>query len=162
MQALLTLAACLCHAELRKDVPMIQGASASPAHNVIARPTGQGRFQAEIEVRGGAILADEPVEAGGLGSGPTPYELLSAALAACTAMTLRLYAERKGWKLGEVKVDLRMFRDGDEERIERKIAIAEPLAEEQRVRLAEIASKTPVTKTLKRAYVIETDIVTGK
>ena len=84
MQALLTLAACLCHAELRKDVPMIQGASASPAHNVIARPTGQGRFQAEIEVRGGAILADEPVEAGGLGSGPTPYELLSAALAAWT------------------------------------------------------------------------------
>ena len=67
--------------------------------NVIARPTGKGRFQAAIAVRGGTIIADEPVEAGGLGSGPTPYELLSSALAACTAMTLRLYAERKGWTL---------------------------------------------------------------
>ena len=68
-------------------------------HNVIARPTGKGRFQAEIQMRGGTILADEPVEAGGLGTGPTPYELLSGALAACTAMTMRLYAERKGWTL---------------------------------------------------------------
>lgn len=108
------------------------------------------------------IVADEPEAHGGKDVGPAPYALVLAGLAACTAMTLEMYAERKGWKLGEVKVDLRMFRDGDEERIERKIAIAEPLAEEQRVRLAEIASKTPVTKTLKRAYVIETDIVTGK
>ena len=76
-------------------------------------------------------------------------------------MTLEMYAERKGWKLGEVKVDLRMFREGDGERIERKIAIAEPLTEEQRVRLAEIAAKTPVTKTLKRACVIETEIAAG-
>ena len=108
------------------------------------------------------IVSDEPAPHGGQDAGPAPYALVLAGLAACTAMTLEMYAERKGWKLGEVKVDLRMFRDGDEERIERKIAIAESLAEEQRARLAEIASKTPVTKTLKRAYVIETEIVTGK
>ena len=108
------------------------------------------------------IVADEPEPHGGKDAGPAPYALVLAGLAACTAMTLEMYAERKGWKLGEVKVDLRMFRDADEERIERKIAIAEALADEQRERLAEIASKTPVTKTLKRSYVIETEIVTGK
>ena len=59
--------------------------------------TGAGLFQTRIAVRGGSILADEPVEVGGMASGPTPYELLSAALAACTVMTLRLYAQRKGW-----------------------------------------------------------------
>ena len=108
------------------------------------------------------IVSDEPEPHGGKDAGPAPYALVLAGLAACTAMTLEMYAERKGWKLGEVKVDLRMFRDGDEERIERKIAIAESLSEEQRARLAEIASKTPVTKTLKRSYVIETEIVAGK
>ena len=112
------------------------------------------------------IVSDEPAPHGGQDAGPAPYALVLAGLAACTAMTLEMYAERKGWKLGEVKVDLRMFRDGEgdnrEERIERKIMVAESLSEEQRVRLAEIASKTPVTKTLKRAYVIETEIVTGK
>jgi putative redox protein len=111
------------------------------------------------------IVSDEP-EPHGKDVGPAPYALVLAGLAACTSMTLEMYAERKGWKLGEVKVDLRMFRDGEGEamveRIERKIAVAEPLSEEQRVRLAEIAAKTPVTKTLKRAYVIETEIVTGK
>ena len=108
------------------------------------------------------IVSDEPEAHGGKDEGAAPYALVLAALAACTAMTLEMYAERKGWKLGEVKVDLRMFRDGEEERIERRIAIAEALTEDQRVRLAEIAAKTPVTKTLKRAYVIETEIATGK
>jgi putative redox protein len=107
------------------------------------------------------LVCDEPEPRGGKDAGPAPYAFLLAGLAACTAMTLEMYAERKAWKLGEVKVDLRMFRDGDEERIERKIAIAEPLAEEQRVRLAEISAKTPVTKTMKRAYVITTEIVVG-
>jgi putative redox protein len=108
------------------------------------------------------VVADEPESRGGKDEGPAPYGFVLAGLAACSAMTLGMYAERKAWKLGEVKVDLRMYRDdGDVERIERKIAIAEALTEEQRVRLAEIAAKTPVTKTLKRAYVIETEIVTG-
>lgn len=61
---------------------------------VVARATGAGRFQTRIALRGGPILADEPAEVGGMDSGPTPYELLAAALAACTTMTLRLYAER--------------------------------------------------------------------
>lgn len=115
----------------------------------------------ELRLGKHTLVSDEPAPRGGKDEGPAPYALVLAGLAACTAMTLEMYAERKGWKLGEVKVDLRMFRDGDEERIERKIAIGETITEEQRVRLAEIASKTPVTKTLKRAFVIESEI-TGK
>ena len=120
------------------------------------------KWAQDIRLGKHAVVADEPVPHGGQDAGPAPYALVLAGLAACTAMTLEMYADRKGWKLGEVKVDLRMFRDGDEERIERKISVAETLDEEQRARLADIASKTPVTKTLKRAYVIETEIVTGK
>ena len=144
---------------------MIQGASASPAHNVIARPTGQGRFQAEIEVRGGAILADEPVEAGGLGSGPTPYELLSAALAACTAMTLRLYAERKGWTLPPFAVAAaHAFGPAGaagtppRDLFTRNIAFETPLAPEMSDKLLSIAEKCPVHRTLMRGFEIRTEI----
>ena len=69
----------------------------------IAEETGAGRFQIRIETGGTTIFADEPVAAGGLGSGPTPYELLCSALAACTTMTLRLYAAQKGWQFGFLK-----------------------------------------------------------
>lgn len=128
-----------------------------------AHGTSRGeKWAQDLRLGKHAVVADEPAPHGGRDAGPSPYSLVLGGLAACTAMTLEMYADRKGWKLGEVKVDLRMFRDGDEERIERKIAIAAPLGEDQRVRLAEIAAKTPVTKTLKRAYVIESEIVTGK
>lgn len=109
------------------------------------------------------IVADEPEARGGKDAGAAPYAYVLAGLAACTAMTLEMYAERKGWSLGEVSVDLRMFRDGDVERIERKVTLASSVSEEQRTRLAEIAEKTPVTKTLKRAFSIATEVVvTGK
>ncbi len=129
---------------------------------VVARPTGFGRFQAEIAVRGGTILADEPVEAGGGGTGPTPYELLSAALAACTAMTLRLYAERKGWTLPpfavEVAHSVRPGEDGAPPRdhFERHIAFDIELDEARRMKLLEIADKCPVHRTLMRGFTIST------
>ena len=73
---------------------------------VIARPAGAGAFLTEIAVRGGTILVDEPASVRGTDAGPTPYELLSAALAACTSMTLRLYAARKGWTLPDFTVEV--------------------------------------------------------
>jgi putative redox protein len=136
-------------------------------HNVIARPTGRGRFQAEIQVRGGAIIADEPVEAGGLGTGPTPYELLSGALAACTAMTLRLYAERKGWDLPPYSVAvahsiLPAGEDGTPPRdlFTRNIAFAGPLIGEMEEKLLSVADKCPVHRTLMRGFEIRTNIGT--
>jgi putative redox protein len=140
-------------------------ASGGPNHAVIARATGKGRFQAEIAVRGGTILADEPVEAGGLGTGPTPYELLSGALAACTAMTLRLYAERKGWTLPPFSVAaahsiVPAGADGTPPRdlFTRNIAFEGPLAADMSETLLGIADKCPVHRTLMRGFEIKTNI----
>ena len=136
-----------------------------PDHIVIARPTGAGRFQASLQLRGGTILADEPVEAGGLGSGPTPYELLSAALAACTAMTLRLYAGRKGWTLPPYSVaavhSIEPARpDGTSPRdlFTRNIAFEGPLDGEMEAKLLGVADKCPVHRTLMRGFEIRTNI----
>jgi putative redox protein len=134
---------------------------------VIARPTGRGRFQAEILVRGGTILADEPVEAGGDGTGPTPYELLAAALAACTAMTLKLYAERKGWTLPPYSVEAAHgivpagAATPPRDRFTRRIAFEGPLAPGQEAKLLEIADKCPVHRTLVRGFEIVTRIGAG-
>jgi len=131
---------------------------------VVARPTGFGKFQAEIAVRGGTILADEPAEVGGGGTGPTPYELLSAALAACTAMTLRLYADRKGWTLPPFNVAVAhsiVPGSGDErprDHFERRIELEAPLDDERRAKLLEIADKCPVHRTLERGFTVSTVI----
>ncbi len=137
-------------------------------HEVIARPTGKGRFQAEIAVPGGTIIADEPVEAGGGGTGPTPYELLCAALASCTAMTLKLYAERKGWALPPFSVAaahsiVPAAADGTPPRdlFSRHIAFEGPLGPEEQEKLLAIADKCPVHRTLVRGFEIVTDIGSG-
>lgn len=109
-----------------------------------------------VTVNGHALVVDEPDKLGGKNAGPAPFDLYLASLAACTAITLRMYAERKGWELGEIKVDLVMVRDGDAEKIERTIHIGNAISDEQRTRLAEIAEKTPVTKTIKRGTMIAT------
>jgi uncharacterized OsmC-like protein/alpha-beta hydrolase superfamily lysophospholipase len=127
---------------------------------VTVRETGQGRFQQEIKAGAHRFIADEPVAAGGRDSGPNPYDLLLAALGACTAMTLRLYAERKALPLDQVTVRLRHAKihaadcetcetkDGMIDRIERGIVLAGVLDQEQRARLLEIADKCPVHRTL--------------
>jgi putative redox protein len=141
-------------------------AAAGDDSRAIARPTGRGRFQAEIAVRGGTILADEPVEVGGGGTGPTPYELLAAALAACTAMTLKLYAERKGWTLPPFSVEaahnLAAAAPGERprDRFSRQILFEGPLDEEQRAKALEIADKCPVHRTLVRGFEIVTEVGT--
>ena len=106
------------------------------------------------------LKADEPVSAGGTNTGPTPYALLLAALGACTSITLRMYAEKKGWRLGHIHVELRHDKSDDgADRIEREIRFAAPLTEEQRRRLAEVAERTPVTKTIKTGSPIHTRLV---
>jgi putative redox protein len=127
---------------------------------VVVRETRAGRFQQEVTVGRHRFLADEPIEAGGLDSGPGPYDLLLSALGACTAMTLRLYAERKALPLDRVTVRLSQAkihaadcadcetREGMIDRIERAITLSGKLDEEQRRRLLEIADKCPVHRTL--------------
>src|ERR1700749_77757 len=114
-------------------------AEALPAllgENVLVAETGVGRLQMGARTASAAFLIDEPTSVGGLGSGPNPYDLLSAALGACTAMTLRLYADRKGWPLAKVQVSVRHHRASLNARdlFERSITIEGPLDEAQKAR----------------------------
>jgi putative redox protein len=110
----------------------------------------------DIESGAHRLRSDEPSTRGGTDAGPAPYDLLLAALGACTSITLRMYAERKGWPLGRVEVALRFFKTKDDERIERDVRISAALSEEQRSRLAEICEKTPVTLTIRKGTPIAT------
>jgi putative redox protein len=115
---------------------------------VVAR-RGKGLAH-EVEFEGGReIVVDEPVEAGGADSGPSPTQLLAASLAGCTAITLELYAERKGWDLGalEVEVDYTSEREAPAG-FEVVLRLPASFDEEQRRRLLKIAAKCPVHKVL--------------
>jgi len=130
---------------------------------VAARATGEGRFQTRIALRGGAILADEPAEVGGLDSGPTPYELLSAALAACTSMTMRLYAERKKWTLPEFEVSVAhsllpgASDEAPRDLFTRRIAFDSSVGADEEKRLLEIADRCPVHRTFMRGFKVVTE-----
>jgi putative redox protein len=102
------------------------------------------------------LLADEHAAAGGADAGPSPFDYLLAGLGACTSITLRMYAERKGWRLGAVTVQLKLFREETGLRIERHVAVGGELNDEQRARLADICERTPVTLALKGGVEIGT------
>jgi putative redox protein len=120
--------------------------------------SGVAPYEQRIRIGHHELVADEPSALGGGDAGASPYGLLLASLAACTSITLRMYADRKGWELGPVRIDLEIVRDGDTERIARTILLAPALTSEQRTRLAEIAEKTPVTKSLRRGITILTSL----
>ena len=124
--------------------------------------TSTAGYRGEIRAGRHHIVADEGPEVGGDDEGPNPYQLILAGLVQCTAATLRMYANRKGWALGEVKVRARLLRIGDGaakvERVERTITVSGDLSAEQRQRLAEIADRTPVTRTLLGSLAIDTTL----
>jgi len=115
-----------------------------------------GKFAQDIEVAGHRIRSDEEAEKGGDDTGATPHELLLAALGSCTAMTLKVYAERKGWPLRDVHVTLNGAIGDGGYVIDRVVTIDGDLDAEQRQRLLEIADKCPVHKTLVGDIMINT------
>ena len=131
----------------------------TPVQGVRVEETGAGKFQVRVVTSSTTILADEPVSVGGLDSGPSPYELLSAGLGACTAMTCRMYADRKKWPLERVVVEVgHTARTASErDRFVRKIAFRGGLDEAQHVRLLEIADRCPVHRTLTESATVETE-----
>jgi putative redox protein len=125
---------------------------------IIARAEAQmeiAHYACAIRTGRHSLIADEPKGAGGADAGPSPFSLLLSSLGACTAITLRMYADRKHWPLTEVGVSLTYRWDAGTPRIERAIRL-EGLDEEQCRRCLEIAEKTPVTRALKRGVEIET------
>ncbi len=118
--------------------------------------TGSGKFGQEIQIGRHRLAADEPATNGGGDAAPSPHELVLAGLGACTSMTLKMYAERKGWPLERVEVDLTLEKEGESTVIRRAIRLSGGLDAEQRTRLLEIAGKCPVHKTLAGEIRIET------
>ncbi len=140
-----------------------------PGTEIVTRTAGDG-YRTDVDAGGFKMVVDEPAGVGGGGAGPSPYDLLLAALGACTGMTLRMYASRKGWPLEEVTVTLREARDyaADCEncekpdaritQLDREIIVRGALDEAQRDRLRHISNQCPVHKSLENAFDVRTTL----
>ena len=136
--------------------------------SVVVQETGEAKFTQRIAAGPHRLRADEPESVGGDDSGPGPYDLLLAGLGACTSMTLRLYAARKGWPLERVTVTLSHdkihaedcadceTKSGRLDRIERRLTVEGDLDDQQRAKLLEIADKCPVHRTLESEVLVTT------
>lgn len=135
-----------------------------PEKGVRVEETGAGKFQVRVVTPSSTFISDEPAAVGGLGSGPTPYDLLSAGLGACTAMTCRLYADRKSWPLDQVVVEVghRAKTAAAPDVFVRRVAFRGNLDEDQQTRLLEIAERCPVHRTLTESASVETQRLKGE
>ncbi len=122
---------------------------------------GEAGYAQKVTAGGHEFAADGPVKRGGTNTGPSPFELILASLGACTAITFRMYADRKQWNLGAIQVKLRLLKDAEPQHIERTIHVSGALDAEQQAKLLEIADKTPVTKALAPGIPIQTTLEAG-
>jgi putative redox protein len=120
---------------------------------------GNGAYEQRITVGSHHLLSDVDASKGGSDSSPSPHEYLAAALAACTGMTLKMYASRKSWGLENAIVTVDINRADDVERFTRNITLVGNLDAEQTARLMDIADKCPVHKALIGTIAIDTQLV---
>jgi putative redox protein len=111
----------------------------------------------QVEIRAHQVTADEPEDTGGTDTGPSPQELLAASLASCSAITMEMYADRKGWDIGEVtvEVDYEPSQRGSPTRFDMTVRLPKELPEDQRQRLMQIVAKCPVHRTLEGEVMFE-------
>lgn len=141
-------------------------ASQEPRAVVVVGPTTG--FRTEVDIGGHHLVVDEPTAVGGTDAGPSPYEMLLAGLGACTAMTLRLYADRRGWPLERVRVSLQHRKvhaqdcvDCEQKTakmdvVDRVVFLDGALDDTQRAKLLEIAERCPVQQTLQSKIQVNT------
>lgn len=156
---------------LKLDLPAARPVGVEHAGPVTVMETGEAAYTNLVTAAGIRFTADEPTADGGTGTGPNPYELLQAALGACTSMTLRMYANRKGWPLARVSVRVEHAKrdplpdektenaGGKVDQFTRHISIEGALDEDQRKRLLDIANSCPVHRTLRSRSAIDTLLV---
>jgi putative redox protein len=116
-----------------------------------------GTLKHAVQIRDHTVVADEPKEHGGRDSGPSPQELLAASLASCTAITMEMYAKRKGWEVGDlsVHVDYEPAQRGSPTRFRMVVDFPKELPEDQRERLMQIGAKCPVHRVLEGEVMFE-------
>ena len=119
-----------------------------------------GKLRQAVEIREHTVAADEPKKQGGDDSAPSPQELLAAALASCTAITMEMYAERKGWELGDLTVDVNYepAQRGSPTRFTMVVNFPKELPEDQRERLMQIGAKCPVHRVLEGEVMFEEEV----
>jgi putative redox protein len=119
-----------------------------------------GKLRQAIEVRDHTVAADEPKKQGGDDSAPSPQELLAAALASCTAITMEMYAERKNWELGDLSVEVNYepAQRGSPTRFTMVVNFPKELPEDQRERLMQIGAKCPVHRVLEGEVMFEESV----
>jgi putative redox protein len=119
-----------------------------------------GRLEQDVAVRVHHVTVDEPKEHGGEDAGPSPQELLAASLASCTAVTMQMYADRKGWDVGEITVDVEYepAQRGSPTRFVMEVRMPKELPEEQRERLMQIGAKCPVHRALEGEVMFEENV----
>jgi putative redox protein len=117
----------------------------------------EGRLEQDVAVRSHRVTVDEPEDHGGNDAAPSPQELLAASLAACTAITMEMYAARKGWDVGDIAVDVQYepAQRGSPTRFVMEVQMPKELPEDQRERLMQIGAKCPVHRTLEGEVMFE-------
>jgi putative redox protein len=125
----------------------------------IARREG-GKLKQQVEIRDHRITADEPSDLGGEDAGPSPQELLAASLASCTAITMEMYAYRKGWDVGDIVVDVdyEPAQRGSPTRFTMDFQLSKELPEDQREKLMQVAAKCPVHRTLEGEVMFDENV----